>query len=48
MLEQVSGQYLLSSFGREMGRDLVISIVGACIWIPYLRISKRVRNTFPS
>lgn len=28
------------------GRDLVRQALGCAIWIPYFRVSKRVRNTF--
>ena len=34
------------SMDEKEGRQILTSIVGAAIWIPYMLRSRRVRNTF--
>jgi hypothetical protein len=36
----------VEAFDRETIKDAVQSFVGCAIWIPYLAVSKRVKNTF--
>jgi hypothetical protein len=36
----------LNGLGTEEIRSMVVSVVGALIWIPYVLLSRRVNNTF--